>query len=508
MAKLFLQILGNSDVVVDSQPGVERLRGYTLEEVQEWAQMNNDELRNDIERIDFPLLKTVHEKHQNSEIYFGILLTDQKPWLEKQNMSPDAWNDFIASDGIWWKNLLSAWCQQKEIPFYPIHLEIPSQIEKGAADWEGMATLVKETLRDVIQFQEDSMQFLPNPETPLAIDEIIIQHSSGTPATSGALYLWGIEQKLAGKKVEFVYISRQDSAYNAHPSDQWQWRFKIPQIQQLFTIQDFAGALELLSDYPKSQFKKDVRYLDRATSFNLEQLSDIDRSPKGKVIERIAIALWSEKAFRQRGQWMHWYLRVAGAFELAILCLVEKQGRDRFQWQDDKNNKTKSELIDKKNNDLSFRFSIYKTVTQLLETGYEEDNYKGQLIQYRVTPVKTDQNWINFRKFYTETDWQLSQNFRTDFLGIRNELYHALQGDKIDDILDKKTEVLTSTFHSEHPAEIAIQQLHYIVNIAGIDESVQKRIENYQTRVQSVKEQLEWIYKPSSINNANSTQRS
>jgi hypothetical protein len=508
MAKLFLQILGNSDVVVDSQPGIEQLRGYSLEEVQEYAEINDEELINDIERIDFPLLQAVYEKHQDSEIYFGILLTDQKPWLEKQNMSPDAWNDFIASDGIWWKNLLSAWCQQKEIPFYPIHLEIPSHIPEGVADWEGIATLIKETLRDFIQFQGDSMQFLPNRQTPLPIDEIIIQHSSGTPATSSALYLWGIEQKLAEKKVKFIYFSPRDTNDHSHYGDEWQWRFKIPQIKQLFTIQDFAGALELLSDYPNNQFKKDVRYLDRATSFNLAELPDIDRSPKGKVLERIAIALWSEKAFRERGQWMHWYLRVAGAFELAILCLAEKQGRDRFQWQDDENNKTKSELIDTTNQNVIFRLSIYKTVTQLLETGSGEDKIKNQVIKYRVTPVNTDQDWNNFRNFYTGTDWQLSQNFRTSFLGIRNELYHALQGDKIDNILDKKTEVLASTFHPEHPAEIAVQYLHDVVKLAGIDESIQKRITNYQTRVENLKEQLEWIYKPSSINNGNSTQLS
>ena len=45
MAKLVLQILGNNDVVVDSQPGTERLRGFTIEEVQENAQINEEELR-------------------------------------------------------------------------------------------------------------------------------------------------------------------------------------------------------------------------------------------------------------------------------------------------------------------------------------------------------------------------------------------------------------------------------------------------------------------------------
>ncbi|WP_156800670.1 hypothetical protein [Dactylococcopsis salina] len=57
----------------------------------------------------------------------------------------------------------------------------------------------------------------------------------------------------------------------------------------------------MLSDYPNNEFKKTVRYLDRAVSFNLLELSDIERSAKGKILERIAIALWSERAFRERG---------------------------------------------------------------------------------------------------------------------------------------------------------------------------------------------------------------
>ena len=246
-------------------------------------------------------------------------------------MPPDVWNKTIASDGFWWKEVLTAWCEQQEIQLFPIHLNIDPNMEHGVADWEGMATLFKKQLANLIQFEEDSIQFHPEQGQPTPIDEIIIQHSTGTPATSSALYLWGIEQKLAGKDVDFIYISRQNT--NFHSGEQWQWRFKVPQIQQLFDIQDFSGALQLLSDYPDGDFKENIKNLDRAISFNLTDLPDIDNTPKGQVIERIAIALWSERAFRERGQWMHWYLRVAGAFELAIKCLVQVQAPEVYSWK-------------------------------------------------------------------------------------------------------------------------------------------------------------------------------
>lgn len=500
MAKLLLQILGNSDVVVDSQSGTERLRGYSLEEVRERATINDEELIAEIDRVDFPFIREVKEKQSSTEnLYFGIILTDQVAWLQQQEMSPDAWNDIIASDGFWWKNILTAWCEKEGLNLCPIHLEIPPSSERGVADWEDMATLMKEKLATLIQFQGETFQFQPYPDSP--IEKIIIQHSSGTPATSSALYLWGIEQKLARKPIEFVYISRQNSSYVPHFGEQWQWRFKIPQIQQLFNIQDFGGVLTLLSDYPNDEFKKTVRYLDRAVSFNLGELPDIDRSPKGKVLERIAIALWSEKAFRERGQWMHWYLRVAGAFELAILCLVEKQAPSDFEWRNDKNNDKKSKLIynvsEDEENEIIYDLdlSATKIINRLLDQGQADKHLNDNtILRYEVTPLKS-KNWTKFRKFYTQGGWELSKNFRTSFLNIRNELYHALQGDKIDNILDQKTREKGSTDHPEHPAEVAIQQLHYVVNLAGITDSIQNRIANYQTRVKTVTEQLEWIYK-------------
>lgn len=75
MAKLFLQILGNNDVVVDAHPGTERLRGYTIEEVQENAQINEEELREDLERVDFPLIRQIQNQFKiNSNKNFTLEL--------------------------------------------------------------------------------------------------------------------------------------------------------------------------------------------------------------------------------------------------------------------------------------------------------------------------------------------------------------------------------------------------------------------------------------------------
>ena len=70
-----------------------------------------------------------------------------------------------------------------------------------------MARSINQTLNKIIQFQEDSLIFQPDSSNSVKVDKIIIQHSSGTPALSSSLYLWGIEQKLAHRAIEFVYIS-------------------------------------------------------------------------------------------------------------------------------------------------------------------------------------------------------------------------------------------------------------------------------------------------------------
>ncbi|PSO88849.1 MAG: hypothetical protein BRC41_02165 [Cyanobacteria bacterium QH_9_48_43] len=506
MAKLFSRILGKSDTVANSRPGTERLRRLNIEEVREISKYNDWELTQEIERVDFPLIRKVHNQ-QEGELYFGIILTDQVDWSENQDMPPNVWNKIIASDGFWWKEVLTAWCEQQEIQLFPIHLNIDPNMEHGVADWEGMATLFKKQLANLIQFEEDSIQFHPEQGQPTPIDEIIIQHSTGTPATSSALYLWGIEQKLAGKDVDFVYISRQNTNYNFHSGEQWQWRFKIPQIQQLFDIQDFSGALQLLSDYPDGDFKEKIRNLDRAVSFNLTDLPYIDNTPEGpegQVIERIAIALWSERAFRERGQWMHWYLRVAGAFELAIKCVVQRRDPDSYCWQLDRQDNTKTELFyyftdeRRERRQTRFQLPMKEAVSRLLIYGQFYESRKG--INYKLKQAIRSDNWRRFKNFYCPTDeargWRLNNDFSTGFLYIRNNLYHALQGDRIDNILDNRASKLGSTNHDNHPAKIAIRHLRYIVTLAKINKPVKERINNYQNRVQEVKKELECIYEP------------
>jgi hypothetical protein len=40
---------------------------------------------------------------------------------------------------------------------------------------------------------------------------------------------------------------------------------------------------------------------------------------------------------------MQWYLRIAGAFELAIACLVEYQGGNNYRWERD--NQTQKPIL-------------------------------------------------------------------------------------------------------------------------------------------------------------------
>ncbi|PSO89502.1 MAG: hypothetical protein BRC41_01220 [Cyanobacteria bacterium QH_9_48_43] len=142
--------------------------------------------------------------------------------------------------------------------------------------------------------------------------------------------------------------------------------------------------------------------------------------------------------------------------------------------------------------------SIKKTVLHLVSNGYADD--RANHVTYRLPKKQTirSRNWKRFRRFYCFNGWQLSNNFCTGFLDIRNNLYHALQGDKIDDILDNRASNhdLGSTNHDNQPAKIAIRHLRYIVTLAKINKPVKERIDNYKNGVQKVKKELECIYEP------------
>ncbi|MGL4502316.1 MAG: hypothetical protein ACRC2M_00805, partial [Planktothrix sp.] len=337
---LVLQILGNNDVRVDSDQGTSQLADCcTLEDVRYLATDNDQELGNDLDRIDFPLIRSLWESRDpDTLLHFVILLTNQQAWIEHHHISGQELSDLITSDGYWWRNLLQAWCQKQEIPHDLIILDIDPNLDNGVANWDQMAKFVEQQLNPKFAFNSQGVVFENTSDSvKVNAQKLIVQHSSGTPALSSALYLWGLEQQLAKNPIEFVYMSRQDSQPYFHTGTHWQWRLKVPQIEQLLEIQDFSGVKTLIQDHPDNNLKIKLDQLDRAVSFNLSAKRQ-KLSAEDDILERISIALWSEKAFRERGQWMQWYLRIAGAFELAIACLIKYQGGNAYHWERD--NKT------------------------------------------------------------------------------------------------------------------------------------------------------------------------
>lgn len=495
MIHLILQVLGNSDILVDGQEGYQQLKGcYNLEDIEQKAEWNDEVFLNQLDRVNFPLIQKFLNSHQNShppdtEILFGIILTDQVRWMQQRGDTGEEWDKVVTSDGIWWQNILSKWCLQQNINYYPILLDVKPEIPYGVADWEGMAATVDTLFDDFLVVQENSIYFQPQESEKIQVDKILIQHSSGTPALSSALYLWGIEQKLAGVNIEFVYISEQEVDCPPHSGEHWQWRLKVPQILQLLEIQDFSGALKLLDKHhPKYQQLADsLLFLDKSVSLNLE-----GRNLEGKdsIIERVSIALWSEKAFRDRSQWMHWYLRIAGALELALFVLVEQQSQGNYQWK-----KHKLICVDGTKKVEVNRCPISSIVNQLLTAG-EFDylpfaNSSDPPTKLLVSPI-TDSQWSDFKKFYLD-NWELEENPQQalGFTSARNQLYHNLIGDRIDHLLDDQTRKLHNQVdHPEHPSQIAVNWLNYIIQLAGLSAQVEAKSKVYRDRVSEIVKNL------------------
>ncbi|BAY48180.1 hypothetical protein SAMD00079811_58010 [Scytonema sp. HK-05] len=485
MTHLILQILGKSDVLCDGGEGFHQLLDVdSLEDIKQKAAWNDKDLIPDLDRVDFPLIKKLRDSlPSDSDTVFAFILTNQVKWMQERNGSGEGWNTFVTLDGIWWQNILAAWCEQQNLKHYPIVLDVAPKVNYGVADWEGMADAVDSLLARYFNIVENNLiYFQPNESEKIQLEKIIVQHSSGTPALSGALYLWGVEKKLAvGDKIEFAYISEQDINCTPHSGKHWQWRLKDPQIRELLKIQDFSGALKLLdSQHPNyQQLKNNLEFLDKSVSLNLEGRSLGDRE---SIIERISIALWSEKAFRDRSQWMHWSLRIAGALELALLLLVEKQGNGDYQWH-------KRKLIfknDKNNGEIS-KCSISKIVNELLT--------QGRFKNFTINSIG-DEPWQEFKKFYVD-DWRLENNPQQTlgFVTLRNSLYHSLIGDNIDELLDQKTKELNKGVTDQnHPSQIAVNWLNYIIQLAGVSVEVHRRVEVYKTRDSEIKNQLKsWI---------------
>jgi hypothetical protein len=492
---LVLQILGNNDVRVDSNQGTSQLADCcTLENVRYLATENDQELGNDLDRIDFPLIRSLWESRDpDTLLHFVILLTNQQAWIEHHHISGQELSDLITSDGYWWRNLLQAWCQKQEIPHDLIILDIDPNLDNGVANWDQMAKFVEEQLNPKFAFNSKGIVFENTSDSvKVNAQKLIIQHSSGTPALSSALYLWGLEQQLAKNPIEFVYMSRQDSQPYFHTGTHWQWRLKVPQIEQLLEIQDFSGVKTLIQDHPDNTLINTLGQLDRAVSFNLSAKRQ-KLSAEDDILERIAIALWSEKAFRERGQWMQWYLRIAGAFELAIACLVQYQGGNAYHWERD--HKTQKPILKyqekNQNSPIEFRLDIKPTVKKLLTQGTDSiySDYLKRTVNYFTSKIN-DPAWESFQEFYCSNWITLQNHTRKSFLEIRNELYHSLLGDLIDQILDEKTKQLKGVNHADHPAQIAINWLNYIVKLANLTTPINSKIKGFEQLVNDVKRSL------------------
>ncbi len=267
-AGIVLQILGTSDVIVntskDPEEGKLCLRGFDLSEIQSLAEDHAKELTENLSKVDFPLIRQTYDYLDKSAI-FVVLLTDQTEWFTAHKSEGEGWLDIVCSDGHWWETILSAWTQKQGNTCFPVRLMIPPEVDSGVADWEAMAQHMTAFLNQMIKGNEIRL----TSDQSLPFDILYIQHSSGTPALGSALYLWGIEKKLEKQPVEFLYLSRQNVIPREHSGSHWQWRFKVPQIRQLLAIQDFAGVLQLTRGDLDRSLEKKIRFLDRASSFNL-----------------------------------------------------------------------------------------------------------------------------------------------------------------------------------------------------------------------------------------------
>lgn len=477
---LILQILGNTDICVESKSGSERLFKDCTNYDSIERQIIGDRQKYETNKLSirFPLIEQLRSKKSPEEEYiFCIILTDQTEWIKAHRGNID---ECIigCSDGHWWKDILTIWSTRISTNIHPIHLKVDSQIKNGVADWDGMAKLLNVILDEKICLGNKQISF-----DEMIFDKIIIQHSSGTPALSSALYLWGIEKKLAGINVEFTYLSpkgrNSDSESTIHDGSHWQWRLKVPQIRQLLEIQDFAGAHVLMKDeqHVSQEVKEDLALLDRAISLNIKGSSAA--SPKDEVIERISIALWSERAFRGRHQWTQWYMRIVGGLELALLCLVEHRGvSGSYVWKKKGSNRIYLEhTADSKECSL---IGISNVVKKLLTHG----EYKEGNIEYKVHKMDTP-DWKKFKRFYCD-NWIDSRGFIT----LRNNLYHSLMGDDIDEFLDAQTNHLGSVNHERHPSRIVVDHLIYIIDQAQLKAKVDIKVCEYQQKVEEIERLL------------------
>ncbi|BAC92274.1 hypothetical protein [Gloeobacter violaceus] len=241
---LIVQVLGNSDIQIDSNNARDRLGNcYSNEEINEAAQKCKTKYAEGRHAVNFRFLSELHRQLTGEAEYtFCVLLTDQTQWLNCNRQAPEDWQRIAISDGHWWRELLLEWCHREGLICQPVEVTVKPEISHGVADWEAMAELVHGVLKTHIQYKNETATFAAFGSI---FDKILIQHSSGTAALSSALYLWGIEQRLTNQNVEFIYLAQEEggSKSTAHSGSHWQRRLKAPQVSQLIDIQDFGGAL-------------------------------------------------------------------------------------------------------------------------------------------------------------------------------------------------------------------------------------------------------------------------
>lgn len=477
---LVLQILGNSDITCHSgsnikDRGSDILSGcYSLKDIQDHISILKEDCQSGSISLEFPIIKKLQDnlskEYPNTQIYWGIILTDQTPWMQskEQEIGQEGWSNLVATDGIWWEPFLSQWFIQQQQPHFFINLSVEPSIQNGVANWDQMAKAVSPILEEKINLKGKTIEIKSKAKNPTVLQQIIIQHSSGTPALSSALHLWGLEKKLAGYAIKFAYLANneitQETSTHIHDGSHWQWRLKKPQVLQLLQSQNFNGAIALLgSDCPNEQTLNNLKKLDNLAAFNLQDCN-LNLSPEKEVLERIAIVLWTESNLRRTGQWANWMLRTAGAIELALLCLVKHQGQN-FEWS---RGNLKSILSHPQAPRWGFQMGVKEITQELLTQG----TYQG----YAVNKI-IDSNWNNFTRFYCEGGgWVLSSSEATAFCHARNDLYHSLAGDRLDQLLDQQTEKLKQADHPQHPAQVAITHLWYLLNLANLKADVSDRL--------------------------------
>lgn len=467
MTHVILQVLGNSDINVYingcQQSSLEAIGDQqNCQQIQESIQ----DLQTDIAHrsciFKMPMLALTRTRFNNPDVKFVVILTHQPDQTAAE---------ILKSDGIWWKDILKDFFKREGIEGYLLEF-----IADNVADWENIADKIRPFLNQYFDFDFGNkfIEFDPKEEGSevMTVERLTIQHSSGTPALVGALYLWGIEKKVAGlDHIDFLYISSEDKTCpDVHQGQHWKWRLKDSQIRELLEIQDFSGALQLLDESHDryEDLKEHLEYLDKALSFNL--INSGIKGDRQKIIERIGIALWSEEAFRKRDQWMHWYLRMAGAFELAILLLVEKQGNGTYEWKGTK-------LIfdrDKQYGQVAVA-GIRRILSELLTHGKLETTIHTRVKTFTAIAVQFPE-WQDFSNFYLKSK-RWSGNIEFSFNTIRNKLYHTLQGDDIDRELDANPQL----------ADTAVQWLNQLVQWVGIEPEIEACKKKYTDRVNEVK---------------------